>query len=211
MFEYGGHHAEFPIKKFARETRTGSRFAVHDIFDPLPDFMYDADLIFTDSPWSIGNIKAFYTKAGLRYDVEKSFVDFSARLFDLLHEIDPERAFLVIGNQHLETWIEHACVFRYWSHAPATYYNKYPCNIVYCGKMKFNAREFAGLDETEVTRRVCGRDDYDTVGDLCSGRGYTPYQAFLRGKRTVCTELNPKRMAYALWRIQKKGGKIEIE
>jgi hypothetical protein len=210
LFEYGGHFSEFPIKKFARETNTDSRFAVHDIFQPLPDFMRGADLIFTDSPWSIGNIKSFYTKAGISYDIEKSFADFSGRLFDSIHEINPERAFLVIGNQHLAMWIEHAKKFRRWGTTPVRYYLKHPCHLVYCGRVAFNVGMFAGEDETEVTRELCASKDYDTIGDLCAGRGYTPFQAFKNGKRSVCTELNPKRMAYALWRIQKSGGNIEL-
>lgn len=47
------------------EIGTG-KIKVHDIFYPLPNFMKQADFIFSDPPCSLININTFYTKADIK-------------------------------------------------------------------------------------------------------------------------------------------------
>ena len=62
-FEYGGSYKNYPIEKGTAVFSGGSYLKTHDIMKPLPDFMYEADVIVTDSPWTQGNLTCFYTKA----------------------------------------------------------------------------------------------------------------------------------------------------
>ena len=58
-YKYGDSWERFPIEpgqSWALEN--GSRVAVHNIFDPLPWWM-EADLLFVDPPWNLGNINNF--------------------------------------------------------------------------------------------------------------------------------------------------------
>lgn len=67
---------------------------VHDIFNPLPDYMKNADVIFSDPPCSEGNLKTFYTKADL--EKLKFFEDFQKRFFECVDEIKPKTLFLEV-------------------------------------------------------------------------------------------------------------------
>ena len=46
----------------------------------------------------------------------------------------------------------------------------------------------------------------NTVADLCTGQGLTAVAAYKLGKRFLGTELNPRRLAVAIDKVNKLGG-----
>ena len=62
-WDYGGAYKKYPIETGTAVFADGSRLKTHDIYNPLPSFMLDADTVFVDPPWNKGNLRSFYTKA----------------------------------------------------------------------------------------------------------------------------------------------------
>ena len=52
---------------------------VHDIFNPLPDFMKKADIIFCDPPYNKSALSSYYTKADLKGKGPETFDAFFER------------------------------------------------------------------------------------------------------------------------------------
>ena len=59
-WEYGEAYRRYPIEKGIAVFNDGSMLKTHDIFNPLPSFMSQADLVFVDPPWNSINISTFY-------------------------------------------------------------------------------------------------------------------------------------------------------
>ena len=62
-WEYDGSIKKYPIAPGEVWEQEGNKVAINDIFDGLPAFMKEADLVFIDPPWNLGNANAFVTKA----------------------------------------------------------------------------------------------------------------------------------------------------
>jgi len=210
MWRYGNSWEQYPIKpgEIWQEARSGSLVAVHDLFDGLPEFMIQADLIYTDPPWNTGNIRGFYTKAGLK--TTRMFVEFADALFIHVGEIAAPVCYLEIGKQNLDLFKEkmsglYSCV-QAW---PVTYYRKNRSFLLRGGweRTTFN---FTDKDDMETPRLAMEQEVFSCVADLCMGRGLTATTAFLLGKRFVGTELHPRRLAVAIERVAKVEGRWHI-
>lgn len=180
----------------------GSKIKVHDIFDPLPEFMKEADLIFVDPPWNLGNLNSFYTKAD-RDDYKDSFIPFYKRLFECIAEINPRTCYVEIGKEHLADFIiEMRKLYKYVTFYNSTYYhNKDKLCYIVRGSNKFNKPKLDGMDEEDIIEWVCANEKYEVIGDLCIGRGLVAVGAYKNGKRFVGTELNHKRLSVLIERV----------
>lgn len=180
----------------------GSKIKVHDIFDPLPEFMKEADLIFVDPPWNLGNLNSFYTKAD-RDDYKDSFIPFYKRLFECIAEINPRTCYVEIGKEHLADFIiEMRKLYKYVTFYNSTYYhNKDKLCYIVRGSNKFNKPKLDGMDEEDIIAWVCENEEYDVIGDLCIGRGLVAVEAYKNGKKFVGTELNHKRLSVLIERV----------
>jgi len=184
----------------------GSKVKVHNIFDPLPEFMLAADLIFVDPPWNRGNLNTFYTKAG-RTDHQNSFEQFYRRLFECIGEIAPTTCYIEIGKEYLAEFImEMKRMYRAVTFYNSTYYHKkdHLCYVVRGGAKRKNLK-LDGMDEEDIISWICANEDYACIGDLCMGRGLVGVNAQRAGKRFVGTELNHKRLSVLLERLDKDG------
>lgn len=207
---YGNAWEKFPIEEGESWgiPANGSRVAVHDIFNPLPQFMMDADLIFSDPPWNLGNVNSFYTKAE-RDDYPSSFSIFEDVLFERLRQINPRTLYLEVGFQAVERWQKmldgmYPCVQRW----QTTYYRKHRCYVLRGGHASI-AYDFDGIDEAKVIEIVGKIEDYQTMGDLCMGTGLVGLSAFAAGRRFVGTELNKRRLAMLLDKLASKGADVQ--
>lgn len=177
---------------------------VHDIFEPLPEFMKTADCIFSDPPCSEGNLTSFYTKA----DKEKTqfFEDFKKRFFECIDEINPRTLFIEVFANNRDEFVDE-CKKRYktvWALDSHYYHNKKnKCWIIYASDNPDDklARLLDGKDEQKIIELICRWGDFERIGDLCMGRGLVGFYANKYGKAFVGTELNPKRLAVLLERI----------
>ena len=180
----------------------GSKIKVHDIFDPLPEFMKEADLIFVDPPWNLGNLNSFYTKAD-RNDYKDSFTPFYKRLFECIAEINPKTCYVEIGKEYLADFIiEMRKIYKQVTFYNSSYYHRKDnmCYIVR-GSNKYKKLPLDYMDEEDIIAWVCENEEYDVIGDLCIGRGLVAVEAYKNGKKFVGTELNHKRLSVLIERV----------
>lgn len=211
-WNYGDAYKRHPIGRGVAVFDTGSKLKVHNIFDPLPGFMHEADLLFIDPPWNLGNLNSFYTKAG-RDDYQDSFPMFYRRLFQCIGEISPRACLVEVGKQHLADFIiEMRRLFRQVTFYNSTYYHRREsiCYIVH-GSRRRKALPLDYMDEEDAIAWVCENLDYNCIGDLCMGQGLVALGAHKAGRRFVGTELNHKRLSVTLERLTKAGANYTIE
>lgn len=206
---YGDAWERFPIEpgEVWGVPSNGSRVAVHNLFDPLPEFMQSADLIFVDPPWNLGNINSFYTKAG-RTDYLNSFDAFANVLFERLREISARTVYIEIGRQNMQSFRQrllglYPCV-QAWE---VTYYRKHPTWILR-GSNHLTHLDYTGIDEAKCIERIALVEDYQIMGDLCMGRGLVGLAAYRAGRPFAGTELNKRRLACLLAGLHKLGADV---
>ncbi len=211
-WNYGNAFKQHPLKKNEVAVfEDGSKLKIHNIFDPLPEFMYQADLLFVDPPWNLGNLNAFYTKAG-RKDKQDSFEDFYRCLFWHISQIKPKTCYVEIGKEYLADFIlEMKGLFRQVTFYNSTYYHRQE-NICYVirGSDKRKKLPLDYLDEEDIIAWVCKNEDFNCIGDLCMGLGLVGLYAARNGKQFVGTELNHKRLAVLLKSLTKEGCKYKV-
>lgn len=201
-WNYGNAYERYPLLDEPYTFDDGSTIKVHDIFDPLPNFMKSADLVFVDPPWNIGNLNTFYTKAEKVKRVQ-SFECFYSRLFECIDEINPKTCYIEIGKEYLgEIMIELKKRYKYVTVYNSTYYHcrMHRCYVVR-GSNKFTKPQLDAFDEEDIIKWVCENEDYTCIGDLCMGRGTVGLYAYKNGKKIVGTELNHKRLSVLVEKI----------
>lgn len=208
-WKYGDAWEQYPIEPGEIwGLPNGSRVAVHDIFQPLPSFMFQADLLFVDPPWNLGNLKSFYTKAE-RDDYPESFTKFADTLFRHIRAINPIACYIEIGNQEVDNWYKRLqSLYPYTQRWTVTYYRKYPTNIIRGSHIGLMTYDFSGMDEAEVIKAMATLEGV-CIGDLCMGRGLVGLAAYAAGKQFVGTELNKRRLANLLQSLAKQGATIK--
>ena len=194
-WEYGGVYKKHDMSGIIE--LPGGTLKVHDIFEPLPDFMKQADCIFCDPPCSLGNLNTFYTKAD-RTDYKREYMPFAKRLFECIDEINPKLLFIEVFKSN-NAIITHMAQRRFPHIAiyETTYYHnkKNRCWIIAASHEPLPEYPFNGMDEEDVIYHIGKHVTYRCIGDLCMGRGLVGKAALAAGKPFVGTELNAKRLA----------------
>lgn len=195
-WEYGGAYRKHDMRGVI-PLPNDSFVQVHDLTNGLPHFMRRADVLFIDPPCSKGNIRSFYTKAGLATAVP--YDHFSTTLFDHIEAIAPKHLFLELFAANLGEYTARAS--QLFAHAVtynSFYYKKKSnrCWITHFSNAPIvPMRGFNGIDEEHFIRKLCAEFPYQCIGDLCMGTGLVGKYAHRAGKRFVGTELNKKRLA----------------
>jgi len=204
---YGDSWEKHPIEKGEVWQAGHGRVAVANIFNPLPSFMADADLIFVDPPWNLGNVNLFYTKAG-RHDYLIVFEQFIHILFRRIDQIGPKTLYIEMGNQYADQFFKLLPLpnKQRW---PVTYYKKHPTNLLRCGTLGPTAVDYTGMDEADCIALIAKDETYNVIGDLCMGRGLVGIAAQKNGRPFVGTELNKRRLACLLSAVAKLGGEVK--
>lgn len=186
----------------------GSMVKVHNIYKHLPDIMLNADLVFVDPPWNLGNLNTFYTKADMK-ERNDSFEKFYTRLFECIEQINVNICYIEVGKEYLSNFITEARnIYRYVTFYNSTYYhNKNNLCYVIRASNKYKKPKLDGMDEEDIIQWICKNEDYNCIGDLCMGRGLVGLNAYKNNKRFVGTELNHKRLSVLLEKIVRLGGK----
>lgn len=208
-YRYGDGWEHFPIEPGeVWGLPDGSCVAVHDIFNPLPAFMFKADFLFVDPPWNQGNLTAFYTKAE-RTDY-REFDAFTEVLFRHIVEIAPEICYIEIGNQFVNDWsLRLSNLYPYMQRWSVVYYRKYLTNIIRGSRGGILDHDYGGMDEAQVIAESARLEEYTVMGDLCMGQGLVGLAAFAAGKPFVGTELNKRRLANLLRKVARQGGLVQ--
>ena len=203
-WNYGGYADKYDMNGVI-QIGTG-KVKVHNIFDPLPDFMREADTVIVDPPCSLGNINSFYTKAG-RLDYQTSYMPFAMRLWEVIDEIAPKTVVMELFKSNRELMeAEAKRRYEYVDVYNSTYYHnkKNKCYIMVCtNDYDFTNPPLEGMDEQDVIEWVCKNMEYECIGDPCMGRGLVGFYANKYGRRFVGTELNGNRLAVLLERINR--------
>lgn len=201
-WNYGDAFQRFPVHKEGFVFDDGSVVKTHDIFNPLPDFMLDADAVFVDPPWNQGNMTSFYTKA------EKVnpflYKNFYKRLFECIKQISPQWCFAEVGKEYLPEFIlEMRAIYKHVTFYNSMYYNN-PKNLCYVVQGLNTRKNFKldGMDKEKIIQWICENIDYKCIADLCMGRGLVGYYSYINSKRFVGTELNHKRLSVLVERIE---------
>ena len=151
-WSYGDSWERYPIKAGEIWTETGARsvVAVADLFDGLPGYMTDADMIYIDPPWNTGNIRSFYTKAGLT--LGGNFRDFSEVLLSHIAAIGAQVCYMEMGKQNViaveESLARLYPVVQAWH---VTYYRRNPSFLLRAGRQPTDV-DFTGMDDADTPR-----------------------------------------------------------
>lgn len=210
-WRYGDAWEQYPIEdgEMWGIKSNGSKVAVHNIFEPLPDFMMMADLLFVDPPWNQGNVNSFYTKAG-RTDYITDFSDFERVLFQRIQDINPPTCYLEVGFQVVDKWQDELSqIYRHVQRWDVFYYNRNKCHILRGSRIAPLDYDYTGMDESKVIYKAGQIEDCAVMGDMCMGLGLVGLSAYAAGKSFVGTELNKRRLANLLQSLAKKGATIE--
>lgn len=206
-WDYGGAIDRWPISTGQIwRTENDSAVCVADITESLPDIMREADMIFVDPPWNIGNLNSFITKAD-RTDYRDDFHAFLGCLFDRIGEIAPSVCYVEMGKEYLaDVIVMMRRVYPKVTFYNSSYYHKREnmCYVVR-GARKARKVDYDYLDEETIIERVCTEEDYTVIGDLCMGRGLVGINAQRNGKRFVGCDINPKRLAVLIEKTAKVG------
>lgn len=202
-FNYGNFHLKYDM---SGEIKIGTGIvAVHDIFNEVPAFMETANCLFCDPPCNKGNLKSFYTKAEIV--LENSYDKFNDALFKVINKIKPQYVFLEVFKSN-KFFIELA-LRQHYNNVSITqsyyYYDKAKvCWIIQATNNRLY--ELPYLDEQYIIQYICNNVAFDCIADPCIGRGLVGFYANQANKKFVGTELNEKRLAVLIERINK--GKI---
>lgn len=199
-FNYGNFHLKYDM---TGEIQIGTgTIKAHSIFDGTPDFLKQADCIFTDPPCNKGNLKSFYTKAEI--ELNESYEKFNEALFSVIDAIKPKYLFIEVFKSNKEI-IEKLVKTRY-SNISITesyyYYDKTKVCWIIQGTNE-NLYELPYLDEQYVIKHICNEINFNCIADPCMGRGLVGFYANEVNKKFVGTELNEKRLAVLIERINK--------
>lgn len=177
----------------------GGTLRVHDIFNPLPEFMKEIDVLISDPPCTKGNLNSFYTKADKPEEHKDSFDGFEKRYFECIDEIKPKMVFLETFKDNTDSFFE-ACAqrYEYVQKFDIFYYKTQPCAWIVASHEPipmsyFDA--FTGKNEDACIKWVCDNVPAECIGDLCMGTGLVGWYAYKAGKKFAGTELNKKRLA----------------
>lgn len=211
-WEYDGSIHKYPIKEGEVWKCGNSRVAVNDLYKGLPDFMLQADMVFVDPPWNLGNLNSFQTKADLE-ERRANFDDFLGLVFDAIRKIAPKVCFIEMGLQNYkkcEAFLKELYPFVSVYHS--TYYNssKNRC-VMLRGAFTEPTFDYEGIDEIKIIELIMKHENFTCVGDICMGRGNVGIQAFKHNKDFVGSELNRKRLAVMINQIADLGGQWEVE
>ena len=206
-WDYGDAYKRFPVKQDKTIALSdGSFLMARDITEGIPEFMKKADVIFTDSPWNMGNLRSFYTKAEREMPLD-SFIKFYDVLFESIGDIRPRVCYLEIGKEYLGDCLNRmGKIYDKVTFYNSTYYHKKEnlCYVVQGSDKKKNWK-YDGIDEEDIISQIAQNEEYDVLGDFCMGRGLVALAAAKNKKRFVGTEMNPKRLAVCLERLSELG------
>lgn len=208
-WKYGDAWERFPIQEGEIWGVPGrGAVAVHNLFAPLPEWV-KPDLLFADPPWNLGNVNSFYTKAG-RTDYLDSFGQFTDAFFRRLAEIDPKTVYIEIGNQNVNDYHDRLRkLYPFTQRWQVVYYRKHPTWIIRGSKQSEIIFDFTGMDEADCINTVAQIETYNTMGDICMGRGLVGLASYKAGKPFVGTELNKRRLACLLAALSKLGADVK--
>jgi len=185
---------------------------VHDIFEGFPKEFLDANVVFIDVPYTIGDVKRYDIKAD-KDSGRMTYEIFLERIkYYLENMIKLRTVFIEVGKANVDKVI--TMLFSHFVNVKvyeSTYYKKNLCYIVQAwnDEKDFIAIQDSKLDEVDVNENIIvTMDENDVICDFMNGRGLTSKNAFKYGRKFICSDMNVNRLAVAYEDIARKGGEI---
>ena len=193
-FECGGYYKNYDMTK---ELHIGSGVVkVHDLFQPLPDFIKDVDVILSDPPYNQSALSSFYTKADIKE--KQRFDDFFNRFFEIVDDLKPRILILEIGVAQEQMYMEALTPrYKHIISKEALYYRREKCLfIIASNEVIPDVLQSIpdGIDEEKIIDMICRDLDYSSIYDPCMGTGLVGWYSNKYGKKFYGTELNKKRL-----------------
>jgi hypothetical protein len=200
---YGQYWEKYPIQKNEIWAYKKSQISVFDITQGIPDYMHYADMIYSDTPWSLQNVNMFNKKANRAY--MQNFSQFYNPLFKHIRKMHPAICYLEIGKQNLELFKKllgdcYNCI-QIWQ---ITYYKKYPCYLLR-GAFNLIDFDFTGMDDAKTPELAINIESPRYVCDFCTGRGLTGLASIQNGCCFLGTELNQRKLAIFIHKAKRLG------
>lgn len=199
-YDCGGYYKNYDMEG---EIHIGTGIVkVHDLFNPLPEFMKKADVILCDPPYNQSALSSFYTKAEIKE--KQMFADFFNVLMRAVDEIAPRIVIFEIGvPQRIMYEAELEKRYKNMVCREAYYYNKGECLFIVASNDEIPdiLKNIPKIDEEKVIDMICKELDYKCICDPCMGTGLVGFYSNKYGKPFVGTELNKKRLGVLLERI----------
>lgn len=213
---YGDEGKKYPVRrgevwKVGNHTFVCSDLMNDSVFhDVLATHSPKPTLLYSDPPWSQGNLNAFQTKAGLpaatyRWEALYQRIAAIAAKFGVPLYIEASHKDSRDGAKVPETIKAAGKATSYW---PIFYYRDKPCGLFYAGPTPpppgLN-RILPNLDDEYTPLEVMkAYGPNGVVIDPCDGIGTTPLRAQQAGWGSVTNELHPNRMSVALVTLAKE-------
>jgi len=191
--------------KYGHELSQASYVQVVDITEKLPDVMCDVapDMIYSDTPWNLGNINMFNKKAGRAY--MHDFSEFYLPLFRHIKELNPRICYLEIGKQERANFINQLKkIYPSVQEWQITYYGKSPCYLLRGGHVPTDF-DFTGMDDKDTPLAAIKHEQPYSVADFCTGRGITGIAALQEGCHFFGAEINKEKLAVFIHRANRLG------
>jgi predicted methyltransferase len=199
---YGNSWEKYPIEENEIWRYKENSISVQDITKGLPDYMYKADMIYTDAPWTLGNVNMFNKKAGRQK--MNNYEEFYSHLFLHIKNISPKVCYLEIGKENLNLFIsEMSKIFNYIDQWEIKYYNKYICYLIRGGNKCFAGKDLSKFDDTLTPEIAILNENIINVADLCMGRGITALACHKYNIKYVGTELIKRKLAVFIDKMAK--------
>jgi len=207
-FSYGNSWEKYPIEENeVWVSGNGSKIKVQSVFDPLPDFFKNVDMLYIDPPWNLSLLNSFYTKAQ-NPDYVTQFEDFSSVLFKQIKKTNCMVCYIEIGAQNKSIILNKMkTIFPAIDIWKVTYNKKHESYLIR-GSVQKCVFDFSGMDDSATPQKAIEVENPYSVGDLCTGRGLTGISAYNQNKIFYGIELNKRRIAVM---IDKLGGIYEKE
>ena len=184
---------------------SGSQVSVGDIRYWFPEYLLGADMVYSDPPWNMGNANCFLTKSGCS-DYINSFGEFYDVFFRRIEEISPSVCYVEIGKQNVDIFYarmeEIFPVVQKWD---IVYYKKNPCFLIR-GSAAPTTVDFTGMDDSSAPLLAVSSECPKCVADIVTGQGLTAMAAWRQNVKFVGVEINKRRLAVAIDRVNSIGG-----
>src|SRR5690554_2233431 len=144
---YGKSWERYPIEEGQvwTDAKSGSKDSVADITKSLPSDMLEADMMYTGSPWSLGNVNMFNSKSVREY--MNHFSEFYTPLLEHIINIKPKACFLEIGKQQFGTYLRLlSSMFEHVQSWEITYYGDKKCFLIR-GGCSPTCYDYSGSDD----------------------------------------------------------------
>jgi hypothetical protein len=200
---YGRSKDRYPMKYGDVLQSELATIKVHDWYsDGFPEWM-EADMVYVDPPWSLGNANMFRGKAKRAYI--NDFVPYLDALMGWISRIGPTVLYMEMGLQNMDAVRKslaalYPCV-QIW---PITYYKKHPCFLLRASVFRVDF-DFTGLDDANTPKIAIGLEKPLVVADPCTGRGLSAMAALANGCKFVGTEMIPDKLSVCVERLTNIG------